>query len=506
MPANDYLIMKNYSLDIPYRLETIEDITNAMQGDLLGTTDYRRLLDFAKKTDLHQPHAFIKAKKKVTKNFFKIDEKKIPDIKINFSAVASLPLAVQYPLVKERLSWINEVISHEDLVHFFYSFPLRIRERFLLDRIPDSLTLMYSSVLAIRQLIKRDLIVYVKAQKTSTLNLIQLKKSLIALTVFDPRNEEVLEALKMENNGEDSILYQNALTEILFARLPQTIHGLLTKNASNLVQKLSLKMSKLNLSSRHVTNLLGYVNKNMTSDDLYKALSRIGHVSMKMNIPQASKRRLHDYIESMRKNMERTPSVYRTLFLNPELETSQRLYRPIKLMKSEKTMTERTIQHYTQLNTFDFYATKDFFDLIKGKFSSDCTDSHLGDNQLMTPHFFNIRMFKDEQWIGNIYMLDFCDEHDTLIIDRIQLPRDLKAIYHQFFDRLREVLIEIFEDVRYKYILMPLKISNHATIQYAFNEYKKHLSKKEMCFDYPFADHFESLHVKKNYYVLHKRL
>jgi len=497
--------MKNHPLEIPYRLETIEDISNAMQGDLLGMVDYKRLLHFAKEKTFQQPHALIKAKKRVTKDFIMVDEEKIRDVKINFSEVANLPLIAQYPLVVESIPWIDDIICHDNLFHFFHSFPLEIRKRFLLEHRPNSPTSMYSALLAIRKLLKKDLIVYVKAQKPSTLSLIQFKISLVALTVFDHSNEDILLALKTKKTSEDSKLHQNAMAEILFSRLPKTIQGLLTRNTNNLVQRLSLKMSNLNLSSRHIMNLMGYFNKKMTSDDLYKALNRIDGVAMKISIPQEFKNKLHNYIESMKKNMDRAPSVYRTLFLTPELETYQKLYRSTKVMKTEETVTERTVRRYTKLSTLDFYATKDFFDLIKSNFSSDCTGTYQGEHQLMTPNFFNIRIFKGQKWIGNIYMLDFCEEHDTLLIDRIQIPREMKASYHQFFDYLKEVLIEMFEGVHYEYILMPLKISNHETIQKIFNQYKIKLSKEEKLFFSPWARHFEALDWDKRYYVLHKR-
>lgn len=497
--------MKHHSLEIPYRLETIQDITIAGEANLLVTVDYKRLLHFAKEKSIHKPAAFIKAKKNVAKEFLKVHEEKVRESKVNFSQVANLPLVSQYLLIKASLPRMNDITCHSDLFHFFHSFPLDIRKRFLIEPLPESLTAMYSAVLAIRKLLKRDLIVYVKAQKTSTFSLAQLKKSLVALTVFEPRNEDILLALKTGQTDEESSLYQNALAEILFARLPQTIQGLLTNNSDNLGQKLSGKMSKIHLSPRHIMNLMGYIHKNMTPDALYKALNRIEGVAAKMSIPEDAKKRLHDYIGSMKKNMDRAPSVYRSLFLTPELETCQKLYRPTKVMQTEGTVTEKTILHYTQSTTIHFYATKDYFDLIKSKYSGDCTNTHLGDNQLMTPHFFNIRIFHKDDWIGNIYMLDFSEEHDCIIIDRIQIPRDLKMFYHQFFEYLKDVLIEMFEGIDYQYMLMPLTVSNHETIQKIFNEYKKHLPKKAKWFDSSFAGHFESLRVKKNYCVLHKR-
>ena len=497
--------MKNHPLEIPYRLETIEDINKAMQGKLLEMTDYKTLLHFAKEKTYQQPPAMIKAKKKVAKDFIIVNEKKIRDVKINMREVAKLPLIAQYPLIMESIPWIDEIIRHETLFHFFHSFPPEIRKRMQLEHLPELPTSMYSTVLAIRRLLKRELVIYIKAQKTSALSLIQLKKSLVALTVFDPVNEDVLLALKTEKTGGDSPLHQNAMAETLFARLPKIIRGLLNGNVKSLVPKLSMKMTSLKLSSRNIMNLMGYVNKGMSSNDLYRALDRIDCVAMKISIPQESKNKLHHYMESMKKNMDRAPSVYRALFLNPELETWQKLYRPTKIMKSEETITERTIRYYTVSTHLEFYPTKDHFDLIKSRFSHDCTDDALGERQLMTPCFFNIRMFKDNQWIGNIYMLDFCEEYHSLLIDRVQIPRVLKATYHQFFDCLKEALSEMFEDVRYRYILMPLRISNHGSIQKIFDDYKNGLGKKAIFIDSPYSLYFESLRGRKSYYVLHKR-
>lgn len=546
--------MNNNALEIPYRLETIEDIKNAMFSELFGEVDYKRLLHFAKEKPIQRPYALINARKKVTKDFTLVDENKIREAKISIREVANLPTGIfeppvaaekntreavnlplvnQYPLILESTPWIDNVVSHEDIFLFFLNFPPDVRKHLLLEKGVSSPGSMYASMLAIRKLLKKCLIVYVKAQKTTTLSLIQLKQSLVALTVFDPRNEDVLLALRTEKTDENSPLQQNALAEVLFCRLPKIIHGLLSITASSLIRKLSLKMSSLKLSSRHIMNLMGYFNQKMRPDDLSKTLDRICGVVVKMSIPQESKDRLLDYIDSMKKNMERAPMVYRTLFLSPELETCRKLYQPIRLpvatekkeenlspkpetsrkhnqptrlpviaKKKEEILKEKTVRQYTRVKTLDFYATKDFFDLLKSRFSKDCTDTYQGERQLMAPHFFNIRIFKKEKWIGNIYMLDFCDPFSSLIVDRIQMPRERKALYHRFFDDLKEVLIEMFEEVPYQYILMPLKISNHGTIQKIYNQYRKKLTKKEM-WVHPRMDQFESI-AGNTFYVLHK--
>ena len=207
----------------------------------------------------------------------------------------------------------------------------------------------------------------------------------------------------------------------------------------------------------------------------------------------------------MKKNMERAPSVYRALFLHSELNTWQKLYKPTRIMTQEETVTQKTIRRYALASHLEFYPTKDYFDLMKSRFSSDCTDTDLGERQLTTPCFFNIRIFNRDQWIGNIYMLDFCEEYQSLMIDRIQIPRALKASYLQFFDYLKEVLIEMFENVSYQYLLMPLRISNHDLIQEIFNDYKKGLGKKRIWIESLYSLYFESLCNRKMYYVLHQR-
>jgi len=449
--------------------------------------------------------------------------------------VVHLPPVNQYPLILESIPWIDDIVSHKDMLSFFLNYPPDIRKQLLLENGVSSPGSMYASIMAIRRLLKKCLVVYVKAQKTSILSLIQLKQSLVALTVFDPRNEDVLLALKTEKTDENSPIQQNALAEVLFCRLPRIIDGLLSITTSSLTRKLNLKMSRLQLSTRHIINLMSYFNHKTGPDDLFKTLDRICGVAMKMNIPQESKDRLLDYVDSMKKNMERAPLVYRTLFLSSELETCRKLYKPVRLLmimerkeenpspklkasrklnqpatvpevtkKKKETLKEKTDPQFTWVKTLDFYATKDFFDLVKAKFSKDCTDTYLGERQLMTDHFFNIRVFRKEKWIGNIYMLDFCDQYASLIVDRIQMPRERKALYHRFFDDLKDVLIEMFKDVHYGYILMPVKISNHGTIQKLYNQYRRKLTKKEMLIS-PRMDQFESI-AGNTFYVLHKRV
>ena len=99
-------------------------------------------------------------------------------------------------------------------------------------------------------------------------------------------------------------------------------------------------------------------------------------------------------------------------------------------------------------------------------------------------------------------MLDFTDKQGFLLIDRIQIPRDLRVLYHRFFDHLREALEELFIDVPYKSIIVPMAISNHKTLQNVFNSYRKKLPSVSVDFGNHGSKSFESIFKRQKYYVL----
>jgi hypothetical protein len=171
-------------------------------------------------------------------------------------------------------------------------------------------------------------------------------------------------------------------------------------------------------------------------------------------------------------------------------------------MRSSVSYADKILQTRTKLAELRFYPTKDYLDLCRGRISGDCIDAVLSEQQLVKPEFFNIRVFNEAQWIGNIYMLDFTEEHGILLIDRIQIPRQLKVPYLDFFDQLTQAVREMFDAVPYECVLAPLAISNHATIQKAFNTYRKKLRKREILLRSTYARYFDSLRTGSDYYAL----
>lgn len=150
----------------------------------------------------------------------------------------------------------------------------------------------------------------------------------------------------------------------------------------------------------------------------------------------------------------------------------------------------------------ELYPTKDFLDICKGVVSGDCVTEVLGENHLRESRYFSIRIFMDRKWIGNIYMLDFTDTKGILLVDRIQIPRNLRVLYHRFFDHLRDAFGELFASVPYETIIMPLTISNHKTLQKVFNAYRKKLPSVAVDFGNSETKIFESTNRLQRYCVL----
>lgn len=111
----------------------------------------------------------------------------------------------------------------------------------------------------------------------------------------------------------------------------------------------------------------------------------------------------------------------------------------------------------------------------------------------------------DQKWTGNIYMLDFTDTRGILLVDRIQIPRNLRVLYHRFFDYLREAFEELFAAVPYESIIMPKTISNHKALQKVFNAYREKLPSVAVDFGNTEPKIFESTSRHQRYHVLARK-
>lgn len=497
------------TFEIPYRLDTIEDIKRAQSENLLllGSEAFQDMLALAKKSSLHIPPALTAARKIVERDFITVREEKIRDSKTQYFEIANLDLLNNFPTIKNSIPQIEEILTHETIFSLVRdSFPDLWKRCAKGDPTTQPSTGL-DTMLALRRTLRKELLTYLAAKKSKILGIDALKTLLVAITLHDSGNEDILEALRSSCNvKEKEVLYQNAIAELLFSRLPISVEQLFRINPGLIRKKLFAKIARLPMTSRQRTNLYGYFKLDTGKEDLVPVLEKMNRIAQRLSVANEVKVTLNDYFNAMIDKIRKGQTVYPDLFLTRELETVKRLYTPKKIMECKVTYRDFILKSYTHTTKIQFYPVKDYLDLFKGVISHDCIKSKLGEEHLLTPNYFTIRFFSDGEWCGNIYALDFTKECKVILIDRIQIPRGIKATYLYFFEDLRSLLEEMFSGVDYEYILLPLAISNHDRVQTLFNHFNEKLSKMRIALnDIPQAEHFESLRKGKTFYVLSRK-
>jgi hypothetical protein len=487
-------------VDIPYRLDSIEAIHAAKKEDLLNLgKGYNLMLMAARKVHLHYPQAFRKARES---DFTVIKEEKIGNTDISYEEISDLDLAGNLERIESKIPWLKDMARHESTFQYIETFPPDVRKALGLEVTPPSPTQMLEAYLALRRLIKREILHYVKTGRPKSLDLDYLKRLMTAMTLFDSPQQDILHLLKTGATGDYIAPYQNVLAEMLFARLPQTMGNLLMANPLALRQKILARIARLGLATRQRMTLYSYCQHVLKPQQLMRTLVKMRQVSARMSLSPETKQSISDYFDSLKSQLKKISQSYRELFLDNDLEIIRQLHEPGHWLKTRFSYSEDLVKTYTRLATMELYPTKDYLDICKGVISGDCVNEVLGEGHLRESRYFSIRIFMDRQWIGNIYMLDFTDVQRILLVDRIQIPRNLRILYHRFFDHLREAFEELFADVPYESIIVPLAISNHETLQKVFNAYRKKLPSLAVDFKTTENKHFESLNWLQRYYVL----
>lgn len=487
----------------PYRLETEKEIERAGRENLLSLgSSYQRMLSFARDHKIVKPQALVQAKSSATTHILTVREEKTKLCDITWKQPTLLESLKHFEKIQQSLPWIGEIVSRETLYVFLQEVWDEVRQACYPKGAID-----LSSAMLLRKLLRREILYYVQAKKMRHMSIEQLKMLIAAYALFLPENEDVLQALRLSRqDGARQPLGQHAAAELLFARIPGLIRELAFIDIAAIRRKLFAKISRLPLTNRQRSNLFACFKPDGSDQSLSAILDKTAKMSGKLLIEAGTLAKLQDYIRTLKSSIVSVGELCRGWFFPGELEAMRQLHVPCVLLEQKMSYREAVLKKHTIERVLSFYPTKDYLDLEKGWFSGDCTcRDELGREQLLTPNFFNVRMFSGSEWIGNIYMLDFTETHRLLLVDRIQMPRNFKVYFVDFFDRMLKAFSELFSEVPYECILLPLRISNHGSVQTAFNMYKKELKKREFHFDVPYAGSFESLEGKSRRYVCIER-
>jgi hypothetical protein len=199
------------SVDVPYRLDTVEAINTAKREDFLNLgKGYNLMMMAALNGDLHYPQAFRKAKKSVKKDFTVIDEEVICKIDVRYEEILDLDLAGNLDRIEGKIPWLEEMARYESTFQYIETFPPDVRNALAIERTILSPSQMLAAHFALRSLIKREVVHFVKAGRTKLVDLDSLKRLITAMALFDSPQQDILHLLK---TGEATGDYKGAVSE-----------------------------------------------------------------------------------------------------------------------------------------------------------------------------------------------------------------------------------------------------------------------------------------------------
>ena len=332
-----------------------------------------------------------------------------------------------------------------------------------------------SSALHMHDALRKEVYSYVKTRKPLH-SLRDVKRMVFLVTALFPGNEDIHHALS-HASATDGV-YQCACLELLLCRIPAFLEIAVRLDFKRLCRSIKGKLLHIGLPTPVRATLVSHLNEVSTIEQYRElATSRAPILLRKSNTDTSVSQRVIETLKSALTDHGRVTQIYHEWFLPKHLKMLQKAYTPrrigdVKIIRTEKIVSESTVEDVLFL-----YPTKDYLDLLKGAVSHDCTDgSGTGARHLATPEFFNMRIYRNDEWIGNIYCLDFSHFSKTMIIDHIQVPPENRVLWVSFFQALHRTMQEHFKGIT---VLLPRSsISNHAQIRAAYATYQKAMPKR----------------------------
>jgi len=489
--------------DIPYHLETRQDILRAKQENLLDIgLEYEVMEAVERRLTIIKPPALEKAHP-VIKDFFHVRSELVIEADLKHLERSRLDLTNSFHHIELALPWAADLARCNDFIELLQIFPLEVQKRCWGDSRPGTMTGRFEATMEAQKIIKEEALAISRTGRTRSLTREDLRRLIAGRVLFEPENEDILKGLRdaINDSRDGAAIYQNVCAELLFTRIPSFVSLIARMDPKLFRRKFLDRVAKLGMTPREKMAIFAYFPGEVSLAALFPAMEKVSAAARRI-LGQVKADLIDDSITGFRHKVNMIKTLYDGLFLTPELKQIRKLHYAGLADGQKRLYNERITRARTHLDTIAFFPTKDYLDLCKAKFSSDCTGLDLSEKHLETPAYFNVRIFRGAKWIGNLYMLDFTESDGVLVLDRIQVPRDLNVTYINFFGHLLEIFREMFSSVENWQVLMPVAISNHGFIQAAWNGYRKGLKKMKFQGHANGMEHFESLQRKRDFYVL----
>ena len=356
--------MKKQNLfEVPCRLDNPEKIQKAMNADFLKIGDevYKKMLALAKQYKLHHPEALSRAAGKVCKDFYLYDDKKEGRPGAEYQAVANFNPAGSFECIEKAIAFSQSIAGHETIFSFIKNHPADLK-----NKLHFKAGSPYETVLEIKRFLRKEVLLYAQTKKFLHLGAEELKELITAYALFRPDNEDALHALRLSVKNNGDALYQAALAELLFTRIPALFEELLSIDPKVIREKLFSKITKLLFPSRHRAALFGYFKANTPLKQVSSVLQKIDSIADKLPADSEKKARLHEYIKSLQHSSAQAEGVFRDWFLNDALVIMKNLHVPRKLMHGTASYAELVFSSYAKKNLPVLLSDKRLSRLLQG--------------------------------------------------------------------------------------------------------------------------------------------
>ncbi len=275
------------------------------------------------------------------------------------------------------------------------------------------------------------------------------------------------------------------------ARLKRSIAGPIVARQ---LEKAKRATARTSLKSGVRSNLIRHLNDAASPDKLpgIEALVERALKLYREHAPSKDVVRVQGIVRNALQKHRFIHSFFEHHFLQPEIDGLYALLHAPRQTRSPRKRGSTESADLAEKLVISLHPTKDYFDFLKAITSADCTWwPNLAGTHLLSPHFINVRMFRKRYWMGNVYLLDYSEEANTIVIDRIQL-QDPEAFlplrfFADFITRLVEELARAAPACR---IIAAESISNSPLAQQSFFARTRGLAR--VSFAFAEADqHFE---------------
>ncbi len=258
-------------------------------------------------------------------------------------------------------------------------------------------------------------------------------------------------------------------------RLERLRESLTAPIVAQQLEKAKRATARTRLKTQVRTNLIRHLNDAITAPELDR-IETLVERALKLyreHAPSADVVRVQGITQNALRKLRFIPSFFEKHFCKPEIEDLVELFRSQPQRDGgalERRSGNSTAATLTEALHLTLYPSKDYFEFLKAIPSADCTWwTNLAGGHLLSPRFFNLRIFRGRYWMGNVYLLDYSATSDTIVVDRVQIQEPETFFPLQFFagfvERLLEVLLGAAPGAR---ILAAESISNAPLVQQSY--------------------------------------